>query len=376
MFYLNVLDFIVSSVREGIEIVHGHQVSAILQYEGLLIAKSLGLKTVFTDHSLFNFSDPENIVLNKLTKTMLSELDAAVWVSHVNKENFTLRWAFNPNKIYVISNAVSTSNFTPNPGLRYPLNKINIVILSRLTYRKGLDLIVNIIPRICQKYPQVYFIVGGDGNKKELLVDVRDKYCLNDRMEFLGAVPHNKVRGVLCRGHIFLNPSLIEAFCIALLEAASWGLLVVSTNVGGIPEVLPPDMVYLADPEESAIEAKLEEAIKKVKNIPSQEYHERVKSLYSWRRVAAKVEVVYKDIMKTKNNTLGDRIKLSLSAGPINGFFLAMTIVYYVILIWICEYLVPRDEIDMAVDFPVSEYKKNKEMYGDHEFRVDNRNED
>ena len=45
-----------------------------------------------------------------------------------------------------------------------------------------------------------------------------------------------------------MNASLTEAFCIAILEAASCGLLCVSTNVGGVSEVLPPDMILLADP--------------------------------------------------------------------------------------------------------------------------------
>jgi hypothetical protein len=40
----------------------------------------------------------------------------------------------------------------------------------------------------------------------------------------------------LIRGQIFLNTSLTEAFCIAIVEAASCGLLVVSTKVGGLPE--------------------------------------------------------------------------------------------------------------------------------------------
>jgi len=62
-------------------------------------------------------------------------------------------------------------------------------------------------------------------------------------VELIGAVPHKEVRNVLIRGHIFLNTSLTEAFCIAIVEAASSGLLVVSTNVGGITEVLPHDMV-------------------------------------------------------------------------------------------------------------------------------------
>jgi phosphatidylinositol glycan class A protein len=36
-----------------------------------------------------------------------------------------------------------------------------------------------------------------------------------------------------------LNTSLTESFCIAILEAACCGLLVVTTDVGGVPEVLP-----------------------------------------------------------------------------------------------------------------------------------------
>ena len=46
------------------------------------------------------------------------------------------------------------------------------------------------------------------------------------------------VRAVLTRGDIFLNASLTEAFCVAIIEAAAAGLLVVSTRVGGVPEVM------------------------------------------------------------------------------------------------------------------------------------------
>lgn len=55
---------------------------------------------------------------------------------------------------------------------------------------------------------------------------------------------------ILVRGSIFLNTSLTESFGIAILEAACAGLYVVSTRVGGVPEILPEDMISFANPEE------------------------------------------------------------------------------------------------------------------------------
>ena len=47
-----------------------------------------------------------------------------------------------------------------------------------------------------------------------------------------------------------MNTSLTDSFGIAILEAACAGLYVVSTRVGGVPEILPEDMISFAEPEE------------------------------------------------------------------------------------------------------------------------------
>ncbi|KAF6134051.1 hypothetical protein GIB67_038342, partial [Kingdonia uniflora] len=52
-----------------------------------------------------------------------------------------------------------------------------------------------------------------------------------------------------------------KAFCIAILEAASCGLLTVSTRVGGVPEVLPDGMVVLAKPVPSDMVKAIQKAI-------------------------------------------------------------------------------------------------------------------
>ena len=63
-----------------------------------------------------------------------------------------------------------------------------------------------------------------------------------------------------------MNTSLTESFCIAILEAVCCGLLVVTTDVGGIPEVLPPHMAYLGKPEERSILRQLKKAVHNVTN--------------------------------------------------------------------------------------------------------------
>jgi len=100
---------------------------------------------------------------------------------------------------------------------------VTIVAMSRLVYRKGVDLLALVIPIICKKYPNVNFLIGGDGPKRIVLEQTREREGLHDRVSLLGALEPTRVYETLLKGHIFLNTSLTEAFCIAIVEAASCG---------------------------------------------------------------------------------------------------------------------------------------------------------
>ena len=81
---------------------------------------------------------------------------------------------------------------------------------------------------------------------------------------------------------------------MAILEAACCNLLVVSTKVGGIPEVLPSEMILLAKPEEEDIMRVLSRAIEMIrfKEICTDYFHETIKRMYSWQNVAERTEKV------------------------------------------------------------------------------------
>ncbi|XP_057959250.1 phosphatidylinositol N-acetylglucosaminyltransferase subunit A [Malania oleifera] len=345
-------------IREKISLVHGHQAFSTLCHEALMHARTMGYKVVFTDHSLYGFADVGSIHMNKVLQFTLADVSQAICVSHTSKENTVLRSGLPPEKVYVIPNAVDTAMFKPAPE-RLGSAEIVIVVISRLVYRKGADLLVEVIPAVCHLYPnpfirdgeledacmgkikaleilaqfKVRFIIGGDGPKRVRLEEMREKHSLQDRVEMLGAVPHSQVRSVLISGHIFLNSSLTEAFCIAILEAASCGLLTVSTRVGGVPEVLPDDMVVLAEPDPSDMVQGVKKAISMVPKIDPQVMHLRMKELYSWHDVAKRTEIVYNRALRCSNQNLLDRLSRYLTCGSWAGklFILVMIIDF---LLW------------------------------------------
>lgn len=71
-----------------------------------------------------------------------------------------------------------------------------IAVTSRLVYRKGTDLLVSVIPNICSLYPNVEFLIAGDGPKRVDLEQMREKYTLQDRVTLLGSVPNSKIKQV------------------------------------------------------------------------------------------------------------------------------------------------------------------------------------
>jgi phosphatidylinositol glycan class A protein len=348
-------------IRERIDIVHTHQATSVMSNESVVYAAAMGLPSVYTDHSLFQFDDLAGVLLNRVLETTLSTLNGAICVSHACRDNLILRAKLNPSRITVIPNAVDPPSFAPSDDqndtgigkIGSDDNRIKVVVVSRLVYRKGVDLLVGIIPKICHLLPQVDFIVGGDGNKLLDVQEMVEKEHIQDRVTFLGAVPHVEVAAVLRTGHVFLNCSLTESFCIAILEAASCGLLIVSTNVGGVPEVLEPDMIVLCDPNVDALVDGLREAIQRQEGdnrVDPWDAHRRIERMYSWHRVAFQTEQLYDRIIQDKPKSLMERLECYRRLGGVSGIVACVLALYIELWIRFVEWLQPVSGIDVVPD--------------------------
>lgn len=301
-----------------------------------------------------------------------------------------LRASLDPLMVSVIPNAVVGENFRPrdyptqsekgegfraesSPRLLGPHDVITIVVISRLFYNKGTDLLTAAIPRILENHPNTRFIIAGSGPKAIDLEQMIETNVLQDRVEMLGSIRHEDVRDVMTRGHIYLHPSLTEAFGTVIVEAASCGLYVVCTQVGGIPEVLPSHMTTFAKPEEDDIVAATGKAITAMRagKIRTDKFHDEVKKMYSWSNVAMRTERVYDGICGTiseeefygfdttgytgsriRDFALIDRLKRYYGCGIWAGKLFCLCVVVDYLFFLLLEWWFPRENIDICRDWP------------------------
>lgn len=180
----------------------------------------------------------------------------------------------------------------------------------------------------------------------------------------------------MVRGHLLLSTSLTEAFGTVLVEAASCGLMVVATRVGGVPEVLPGNMTVFVLPEVSDVVRGVGSAISVLRTGRGggrDKFHGLVKNMYSWADVARRTERVYdlitgegteeeEDVWtgygapteKDRSRSLMDRLKRYYGCGVWAGKLFVIVVVVDCLIYCVLEIFWPREGIDICKPWPVA----------------------
>ena len=122
-----------------------------------------------------------------------------------------------------------------------------LLFLGHLLRDKGVYDLVRAFAKVAHKFPQAKLVLGGTGEVagvQKLAAELK----ITDRLSCPGWLgPHDK-SAALASSLIFLLPSHAEGMPMALLEAMSWGLPVIATPVGGIPQVVEHEVSGLLVP--------------------------------------------------------------------------------------------------------------------------------
>jgi len=138
-----------------------------------------------------------------------------------------------------------------------PIETEGLVIgtAARLTRSKGIRYLIEAFSYLHNKYRDINLVIIGEGEERKNLEILAQDLKINNRVFFLGAIPD--ARCYFRNFHIFVLPSLSEAFSITILEAVSQKIPVIATSVGGIPEIIEDGKTgLLVPPKEPLILAQ------------------------------------------------------------------------------------------------------------------------
>jgi len=134
------------------------------------------------------------------------------------------------DKIMVLSNALTIPMFTARPSAG-----TYVAYIGRLSQEKGVDTLI----AAAKLLPMVKFCIAGDGPIKNRLIDIAP-----DNVEFMGWINREKIQEFYKNAFAAVVPSICyEGFPMTIVDAMLYGIPVICSRIGGMPEVVNDGIV-------------------------------------------------------------------------------------------------------------------------------------
>lgn len=172
-----------------------------------------------------------NSIQKKYVQNILNKSNKVIALSEEWK--YILSEIVEHNKVNVLYNSIEIKSVVDNKN--YEEKKV--LFLGRIGKRKGVYDILEVAPRIISNHPNVKFIIAGDGevdNVKSLCKDIG----IENNVTILGWTSGDEKTKLLSEATVYLLPSYNEGMPISILEAMAYKLPIISTNIGGIPQLV------------------------------------------------------------------------------------------------------------------------------------------
>lgn len=270
---------------------------------GFILSKLSSTKLIHTEHGVgpvvFNnrlVSLISNIYDKTLGKLIIKSADINIGIS-----NASCKFLKNMggNNIYLVQNGVDTEIFKKNGSNLKEILKISgnykiITFTGRIIYAKGIQDLINCFFDIQKMGYEVKLLIVGDGSYKNNLEKLADK---NKDILFLGL--RDDIVDILNITDILVNPSYSEGLPTSILEAASLGIPVIATDVGGTKEMFIDEMGFLIKENDKQIllDAVINLLESDNDNVNREIRIKHIKNNYDWEKIVN----IYLKIIKGYN---------------------------------------------------------------------------
>lgn len=249
-------------------------------------------------------SESGNPLVHEIEYQGLMMADRILAVSNITKSIIMHKYGIPADKIDVVHNAIDVSSF--NDGYTYDFRTYRyledlkkegytvVVTLTRFTIQKGLGHLMRAAAKACRRYDKLLFLLAGDGEQRDELIELAAENGISDKVFFTGFVRGKQWRDSYSVGDIFVMSSVSEPFGLTALEAAHHGNALIISKQSGVGEIL--NNIYRYDFWD---EDKLADQIVSIATSPSlkaslQEDVQKEYANLSWDDVAAKMMGIYR----------------------------------------------------------------------------------
>jgi glycosyltransferase involved in cell wall biosynthesis len=222
--------------------------------------------------------EPRPHSLDRLT---VKAADRIISVSAYTRERMA-RWSGLPrDRFRLLPNCVERSVFTPGPPdpvlqARYGLAGRKVLLtVARLAEReryKGIDEVLDALPRLTQSRPDLSYLIVGDGPDRARLQAKADALNVAERVVFAGRVAESDKVAHYRLADAFAMPGRGEGFGIVYLEALACGIPVLGSKIDGSRDALLDGRLgILVDPRDPGeVAAGLERLLAMPKGVPAE----------------------------------------------------------------------------------------------------------
>jgi len=225
--------------QHKIDLVHSH-----LPWAGIvsrIAGKLAKVPVLYTEHNKQERYHVATRIMNLATMNWLTRVIA---VSEDVEQSIRKHKSSLKAPLQTILNGVNTEHFSPGKfsgdevrrQYNIPADAPVIGTIAVFRFQKRLDLWLQIAADIRRQVPAAHFILVGDGPLKEQVLAKCEQLGLQDGVHFTGV--QTEVRPYLAAFDLYMMSSIFEGLPIALLEAMASGCAVISTDAGGIKEVI------------------------------------------------------------------------------------------------------------------------------------------
>ncbi|MBO5107820.1 MAG: glycosyltransferase family 4 protein [Bacteroidales bacterium] len=179
----------------------------------------------------------------KLVQNCLGNENVSIIALTESWKNF-FESEFNAHKVWTLPNPISR----PEAFHVSCNDKLTFLFVGRISKEKGCYDLVNAISEIKSNFVgKVEFRLAGLGDIDDLDKIIFDK-GINQIVKCIGWADGEKLRYEYLHADCFILPSYIEGLPVSILEAMSYKLPIISTTVGGIPEIVDKTNGFLVEP--------------------------------------------------------------------------------------------------------------------------------